>query len=164
MFFIGDVVFYPFYGAGCIINIEEKEIYNKVSKYYIIKLINGMGIMVPVNSDESKKLRKAISVEECMRLFEILRESPEKLPSKWSERYKHYNHAIKSGNIFKMVCALRDITGLSRKKELSKSEIKIFNDILNMVSGEIALVLNMGFDDVRMEIIDVLNRRDNICS
>jgi CarD family transcriptional regulator len=164
MFLIGDIIFYPVYGAGYIYNIEEKEFYGSIKKYYIINFRNGMGIMVPVNSEESKKIRKAISEHECLKVFEILKEEPEKLPSKWSERYRHYNNSIRAGNIYKMTTVLRDIKGLSLKKTLSKSDYKAFCEMLGMISGEIALVLNISFLDARTSIIEVLEFDENNCS
>jgi CarD family transcriptional regulator len=164
MFFIGDIIFYPVYGAGYIYNIEEKEFYGSIKKYYIINFINGMGSMVPVNSDESKKIRKAISEHECLKIFEILKNEPQKLPSKWSERYKYYNNSIRGGNIYKMASVLKDITGLSSKKTLSKSDLKIFDEILSLISGEIALVLNISFLDARASVLEALEFNENNCS
>jgi CarD family transcriptional regulator len=163
MFFIGDIIFYPVYGAGYIYNIEEKEFYGCIKKYYIINFINGMGSMVPVNSDESKKIRNSISEHESLRVFEILKEDPQKLPSKWSERYKHYNHSIRCGDIFKMTEVLKDIKGLSMKKTLSKSDLKIFFEILGLVAGEIALVLNISFSDARNSMLELLEFNENNC-
>jgi CarD family transcriptional regulator len=164
MFFIGDNIFYPVYGAGYIYNVEEKEVYGSIKKYYIINFIDGMSIMVPVYSEESKKIRRAISEHECMKVLEVLGQSPDKLSSKWSERYKHYNHYIKDGDIFKLITVLRDISGLSKKKNLSKSELKIFNSVLNMVAGEISLALSVEIEDIKISIIDILKFGENFCS
>lgn len=164
MFNIGDNVFYPVYGAGFVCNIEEKEVYGSVKKYYIINFIGGISIMVPVYSEESKRIRKAISEHECMKVFEILGQSPDKLSSKWSERYKHYNQCIRCGNIFRLIEVLRDISGLSKKKNLSKSELKIFYSILDMVAGEISLALNAEVEDIKISILDILDFSENYCS
>jgi CarD family transcriptional regulator len=155
MFLIGEIVYYPVFGAGVIVNIEEKEICDEIKKYYIIKLIiSDMNIMVPLDSNEAKKIRKAISNEECSKVMEILKENPMPIPGKWSERYKYYSQSMRQGDIFTLSSILRDIAGFSRKKDLSKSEINVFKDILYMVCGEMCLVLK---EDYRACIVTVLN-------
>ncbi|SKA96080.1 transcriptional regulator, CarD family [Caloramator quimbayensis] len=153
MFSIGEWIFYPVFGAGLIINIEEKKIFGEIRKYYVIKFINGIDMMVPVYSNESFKLRKAISVDECKEIYNIiLKSTPENLPSKWSDRYKYYMSCINEGDIKKLSKIIRDIGNLSKNKKLSRSELNIFNDILNLVSGEICAVLNKDIDSIKREI------------
>lgn len=164
MFSIGDLVLYPVFGAGLIINIEEKEIYNEIKKYYIIEFINGMNMMVPVYSSESLKIRRAISQDECIKIFDILKTNPEKLSCKWSERYRYYNKCINEGDIFKLAKILRDISGFSKTKNLSKSEVKIFNQVLNLTAGELCLVLNRDFENVKKEIVDMLEFKYELSS
>lgn len=158
MFLIGDIIYYPVFGAGNIINIEERDVYGEVNRYYIIKLIiSGMSIMVPLNYEEDGKIRRAIEERRCEEIFDILKDQSEKLPSKWVERYKYYNLSIKEGDIFKLAEILRDIAALGKLKNLSKSEVKFFEDILNLVSGELSLVLSKDFLEVKSSIKNILN-------
>lgn len=158
MFLIGDVIYYPVFGAGTIINIGERDVYGEINKYYIINLIiSGMNIMVPLSYEEEGKIRKGIEVSQCSEVFKILKSESEKLPAKWGERYRHYNLCIKEGEITKLAEILRDIAGLKNYKKLSKGELKFFEDILNMVSGELALVLSKDFIGVKNQIKGILN-------
>lgn len=153
MFLIGDIIYYPVFGAGRIVNIEGKDVYGEINRYYIIKLIiSGMSIMVPLSYEEEGKIRKAIEIPQCKEVFEIFKGQCENLPLKWGERNRYYNSSIREGDIFKLAKILRDISGLGKNKNLSKSEMKFFEDILNMVSGELALVLSMDIYKVRDEI------------
>jgi CarD family transcriptional regulator len=157
MFLIGEIVFYPVFGAGQIINIEEKEICDEIKKYYIIKLIvNDMDIMIPMESNEAKKLRRAISIEECELVYSTFKMEPIDLPSKWSERYNYYNQSIRRGDIILLASNLRDISALSKKKNLSKSEINVFKEIIGFVCGELALVLRKSYRDTINEVIAIL--------
>lgn len=157
MFSIGEKISYPAFGAGFIINIEEKKILNETKKYYIIKFINGMDMMIPVFSDESSKIRKAVSEKECIEIFKILESKPENLPEKWAHRYKYYRLSINEGDIKNLSKILRDISCYSKNRNISKSETKIFYEILDLVAGEISIVLKKDLNQIKKEIIDILD-------
>lgn len=164
MFNIGDVVYIPVFGAGYILSIEDKEICGKVGKYYVIHfIINNMNIMIPVHSKEADKIRKTIKPEEYVKILEILGDSPKKLPGKWLERYKHYRDAINCGSVFKLAGVLRDIASLSRNKKLSRSEFKVLDEVLDMVSSEISLVLGRNFVETRVFILNFIMSRKQFC-
>lgn len=159
MFFIGEGIFYPLFGAGYIINIEEKEIYDTIKKYYIIKLIsNGMLVMIPVDSYDSKRLRKIIDEGDYEKLINILIADHGELPLKWAERFRLYNQAIREGNIFNLAEILRDIHNLSIKKEISKSDMKVFDDILCMIASEVSIIIETEFQETKYIILDMLQK------
>ncbi|MCX7883717.1 MAG: hypothetical protein N2448_01590 [Caloramator sp.] len=152
MFSIGEWIFYPVFGAGLIINIEEKRLFDKIRKYYVIKFINGIDMMIPVCSKESSKLRKVISKDECKEIYEILCSKPENMSLKWTDRYRYYKNCINEGDIRKLSRILRNIGNLSKVKKLSKSELNIYNDILDIVAGEVCAVLNEDFQKIKQEL------------
>lgn len=153
MLYIGDKIFYPGYGAGIVINIEEKEIHGNVRKYYIIKLLNEIVTMVPVDTRESKGIRKCIDEFECKKVFEVFKEPCFNMPSKWLDRYKVYTKTIKDGDIFAMCSVLNSILEIKKDKKISKSEEKFFEDLLDMVSQEVSIVLNISINKIKMSII-----------
>jgi CarD family transcriptional regulator len=157
MFFIGDGVFYPKYSAGYIVNIEEKEIYGITKKYYVIKLIiNELLTMIPMDLVNSKRLRKVIEKEEYDNLLEILTSEVNLLPLKWGERYKLYNKFIEEGDIYKLTALMRDIYFMPRRKEVSKSDMKAFNEVLCMVASELSIALEIQYIEMKQILIDVL--------
>lgn len=164
MFSIGEWIFYPVFGAGLIINIEEKKICDEGKKYYIIKFINGIDMMIPVLANEAYRLRKIISRDECIDIYNILRSEAEKLPLRWTDRYKCYKNCIYDGDIKELAKMLRDIGNLSQNKKLSKSEIKIFSKILELVAGEICAVLNKDIEMIKKEIISIIRFDDKVNS
>jgi CarD family transcriptional regulator len=157
MFEIGDFVYYSIFGAGKIYNIEENKIYGEIKKYYIINFVNGMNIMLPVYSKEADKIRRTIAKDDCTKVYEILKSNSNIAGMRWSEKNRYYSECIKTGNIYKLSEALRDMSANFKHKKPSKCEIKIFNNIIDLVSGEIGLVLNKGCDEIRKEIVAVLN-------
>ncbi|EYE87582.1 hypothetical protein Q428_12490 [Fervidicella metallireducens AeB] len=163
MFIIGDVVYYPSFGAGYISNIEEKLLGNEKKKFYVINFILNQIIMtIPIDSPKTQRLRSAISIEKSKEIFDILKSKGHSLSLKWLDRYKYYTKCINDGNIYEMAEALVNIAFFSTEKKLSKSEIKFFNDILYLVSGELALVL--GWDlELMKNYIKELTNTNNIC-
>ncbi|MEF9934816.1 MAG: CarD family transcriptional regulator [Clostridium sp.] len=149
MLYIGDKVFYPNFGAGVVVNIEEKEVYGNVNRYYVIKLLNDIVTMVPINNKEAKGIRKCVGYEECRDAIKIFSSRPREIKGKWLDRYKLYTKTIKQGDFIDLCIVLNDMIGLKNKKNISKSEEKFFNDILDMVSEEVSLVLGLEIENVR---------------
>lgn len=163
MFLIGDKIFYPVFGAGYISNIEDRIIQEEINKYYIINFVNGMEAMIPVYSSEASKIRRVISPEECAHIMDILKCDGEKLPDKWNLRNRYYNECIRNGDIYRLALALSSIGDLSKKKELSKSEENIFQSILELVAGEIAISSSLNLTDAKENILKALRSKDSKC-
>jgi CarD family transcriptional regulator len=159
MFLIGEGVFYPLFGAGYVINIEEKEIYGVSKKYYMIKLIiNNILVMIPVDSEDSKRLRCIMKSCEYDSIINILKGNYNILPSKWCDRFKIYNSSIREGDIYRLTELVRDIHNLPRRKEISKSDIKMFYDILSLISSEICIATNIDFETVKSNLLEILKK------
>lgn len=159
MFLIGARIFYPKFGAGYIINIEDKEIYGVTKKYYVIKLLSSnMFTMIPVEFEDTKRLRKVIEKNECQRVWETLKEAHGNLPLKWIDRYKLYNHCINEGDIFELVKILRDIRYFSINKEISNSDAKIFGEILNTVASELGVIYEIEHEMMKTILSEEINK------
>lgn len=161
MFEIGENIVYPVFGAGCIVNIEENEIQSLVKKYYIIQFVQGdMKLMIPIDSQEAQKIRRISDKTIMRRVFEILRHGSRDLPKKWLDRSKYYNDSIKSGDILKLSGILNSIYSSSRSKSISSGERRVYNDVLEIVAGEVALVYDVSVEQARKGIINTLNAAD----
>jgi CarD family transcriptional regulator len=163
MFLIGDIIFYPVFGAGYVLNIEDRIIQGEIKKYYIISFANGMEAMIPVYSSEASRIRRAISSDECTHIMDILRCRGEVLPDKWNLRNHYYNDSIRNGDIYRLALVLSSIGDLSKKKELSKSEERIFQSILDLIAGEMALSSSKDLIDVKENILKALRSKDCKC-
>ncbi|WDC85506.1 CarD family transcriptional regulator [Caloramator sp. mosi_1] len=152
MFNIGDKIYHPKFGAGSIVNIEEKEILKEIKRYYMIKfIIDDIEIMLPVDYNSHKKVRKVIKEEELKIIFRKMSESPNKLPSKWIDRLKLYELILSEGDAYKIAETIRDINFLSSKKQLSKSEDKILDNFILFLSSEISIILNVSIEEAKQK-------------
>ena len=163
MFLIGDIIFYPVFGAGCILNIEDRIIHGEIKKYYIISFANGMECMIPVYSSEASRIRRAIGPDECEHLMEILRCRGEVLPNRWNLRNRYYNDSIKKGDIYRLTLVLSSIGDLSKEKELSKSEERIFNIILELIVGEMSLSSSTEYSLIKKKVLEALRSKGCKC-
>lgn len=152
MLYIGDKIFYPNYGCGEIISVEEKEIYGEIKKYYIIKYTNDLVTMVPINSIESKRIRKCVEKSECISLLKKFNDLSVELPKKWLYKTKLYNRIMREGNMLEMLSLLNTFIEFKKEKRMSNTEEKLFDNILEMVSQEISIVLNIDIERVKNAI------------
>ncbi|SHE76240.1 MULTISPECIES: CarD family transcriptional regulator [Caloramator] len=157
MFNIGDKIYHPKFGAGTIVNIEEREILKEIKRYYMIKfVIEGIEIMLPVDDNSYKKIRRVIEKEELETIFNKRSGSPKSLPPKWIDRLKLYESILSKGDPYEMADIIRDINFLSQKKQLSKSEEKVLENFILFLSSEISIVLNVSIDEGKQKIINNL--------
>lgn len=157
MFNIGDKIYHPKFGAGTVVNIEEREILKEIKRYYMIKfIIDGIEIMLPVDDNSHRKIRRVIEKEKLEQLFKKISESPSSLPTKWIDRLKIYESIFSKGSAYEIAEIIRDINFLSSKKQLSKSEEKVLENFILFLSSEISIVLDVSIEEAKQKIINNL--------
>ncbi|MCX7951522.1 MAG: hypothetical protein N2594_06165 [Clostridiales bacterium] len=157
MFNIGSKIYHYKYGGGIITNIEDREVMNEIKRYYTINfLIDNVELMMPIDEKTHSKLRSISSLNDIESIKEILKEKPKKLPLKWIDRLKFYTEAMTKGDIFIIAEVIRDINANRKNKVLSKSEEKILEDFILLLSSEISLILDVSINETRDKIINNL--------
>ena len=146
-FKVGDKAVYPGYGLGQITSIETKEISGAKQRFYSILLMNSdMKIMIPENRMKKAGLRNVITRETAEKVLDILRDGsaiPNLIENgkNWSKRYQEYMKIIKTGNIIKTACILRELLNISETKGLSFYERQLMLTICRMLFDEMATVV-----------------------
>ena len=85
MFSVGDKVIHPSYGAGTVLEINEKQIGEQQRNYYVIELLAQAGtLMVPVSRASELGLRSP--VERPEHVLTILSSEPGSLSNDHRER------------------------------------------------------------------------------
>ncbi len=158
MFEKGLSVFYPFHGAGQIVEIEEKEVLGEKREYLIIEFpLTHTKIMLPTGNIENSGLRPLATEKMIKQSFDILASDGDVNTFDWKQRYKLHTEMIKSGAILDIAEVIRNLYRRNIVKELSSTEKKLFNDALDMIAGEISVVLNKDSENIRSEITSILN-------
>ncbi len=146
-FKVGDKAVYPGHGLGQITSIETKEISGAKQKFYSILLMNSdMKIMIPENRMKNAGLRNVITRETAEKVLNILRDSNTvhhliENGKNWSKRYQEYMKVIKTGNMIKTACILRELLNIDEKKGLSFYERQLMLTICRMLFDEMATVV-----------------------
>ncbi|MGL5722283.1 MAG: CarD family transcriptional regulator [Brevinema sp.] len=157
MFKKGLYVFYPFHGAGQIIDVEEKEVLGQKREYLIIEFpLTHTKVMVPTNNFDATGIRPLVDAKAIKQSFDILTSEGDVNAFDWKQRYKLHTEMIKSGKMVDIAEVVRNLHRRNSVKELSSTEKKLFNDALDMISGEISIVLTKDAETVRAEILDLL--------
>ncbi len=159
MFRVGEKVFYPFHGAGEISEIKEKEVLGSKNVYYEIFFpLTGTKISVPANNAEKIFLRTISAEEKIKEGLKYLTSKEIYIENNWKNRYTRYQTLLKSGQLIEMLEVLKSLYFQNKKKEISISEKRLYNQTLNLITSEISLSLNRNPEDVKKEILEILNK------
>jgi len=157
MFEKGLSVFYPFHGAGQIVDIEEKEVLGEKREYLIIEFpLTHTKVMLPTNNLNVTGLRPLATEKIIKQSFTILASDGDVNTFDWKQRCKLHTEMIKSGKILDIAEVIRNLHRRNIVKELSSTEKKLYQDALDMISSEIAIVLNKDSENIRNEISSIL--------
>ncbi|HWP48229.1 MAG TPA: CarD family transcriptional regulator [Candidatus Limnocylindrales bacterium] len=139
MFSVGDKVVYPAHGVGRIEAIVEKEVAGEKMSFYVLSIYGkDVKIMVPTLNADKVGLRQVVREEELEKVFHILKDGIDKMPSKWNKRYLFNMDKIKTGSIYEIAEVFRNLTLLSKEKELSFGEKKMLDSTRDLIVKEIA--------------------------
>ncbi len=139
MYKIGNTVVYPSHGLGIIEAIEEKNLMGKKQKFYILKIMEkGTRIMIPCDNAEKVGLREVIQSNDVRKVVKVLKEKPNAILPNWNKRYRESVEKIKSGSIYEVAAVFRNLSLLSKDKELSFGEKKMLCETKHLISSEIS--------------------------
>ncbi|MEK6776214.1 MAG: CarD family transcriptional regulator [bacterium] len=139
MYKIGNTVVYPSHGLGVIEAIEEKSLMGMKQKFYILKIMEkGTRIMIPCNNAEKVGLREVIQSDDVRKVVKVLKEKPKAILPNWNKRYRESVEKIKSGSIYEVAAVFRNLSLLSKDKELSFGEKKMLCETRHLISSEIS--------------------------
>jgi len=120
---IGKTMVYPSHGLGEIVAIEEKKMMGIKQKFYVLNITEkGTRIIIPCANADKVGLREVIQADEVRKIVKILKTKPTNILPNWNKRYRESMDRIKSGSIYEVAAVFRNLSILSRGKELSFGE------------------------------------------
>ncbi len=144
MFKIGDKVSYPMHGAGIVTDIDKKELLGEVKEYYTIKIpVGDVVVSVPVENAERLGLRPVIDRSELDGILETLKAEVKKCGSNWSKRHRNNFDKLKSGDILEVCEVVRDLTVLSKERNLSGGDRRMLTNSMNLLVSELILAYDI---------------------
>jgi CarD family transcriptional regulator len=140
-FKIGEVVVYPKHGVGEITKIENMEISNIKTSFYVVKMEQSkLIIRVPLEKKDEVGLRKISSKKVIENVFNTLKLKPKIRRIMWSRRAQEYETKIFSGDPIKIAEVVRDLFRKSSQAEQSYSERQMFQVAIERLAREVAAV------------------------
>lgn len=148
MYNLLEKLFIPSYGAGIISNIEDRKVFDKYRKYYIISLmLDSMSLYIPENKIKDYRIRKISSPEVIESCIISAKDNPLNFEKRWNKRYRENNDKIASGAIEEECEALRELYYIKNQGIMPPGEQKILDKIEGMLASEIALSFNISLEE-----------------
>ncbi len=154
----GDLVVYPYHGAGCIAGIEEKAILGEVRRYYVVYLPDAE-LTVSIPADGETGLRACADEEGVAEALAILGADATQMPSNWNHRLKHNREKIRSGEISQVAEVVRNLSVHGAENGLSTGERSMLMKARQILASEIALVRNIEIAEAE-KLVDSALRSD----
>ncbi|REJ33347.1 MAG: CarD family transcriptional regulator [Bacillota bacterium] len=162
MFSVGDKVVYPMHGAGIIEAIEQKEVLDRVEKYYIMRMpIGDLRVMIPMSSCDELGLREVIDEEGVRQVFEVLKAETTSMSQNWNRRYRANMEKIKTGDIFEVAEVVRNLSARDREKGLSTGERKMLENARQILISELVLAQDTTEEHVEQQLRELLGENDS---
>ena len=159
-FKIGEIVVYPKHGVGEITNIDNMEISNIKTRFYVVKMEQSkLIIRVPLDKKDEVGLRKISSRKTIEEVYSTLKLKPKIRRIMWSRRAQEYETKIFSGDPIKISEVVRDLFRKSSQSEQSYSERQMFQIAIERLAREVAAVEKTDYFQSTEKIEQILNNK-----
>ena len=137
----GQYVVYPAHGIGVIQGIEIQNIADTEVRVLVISFSKDkMLVRLPLNKSTSKRIRKLSSKNEMKEALECLKSPMKQKKVMWSRRAQEYETKINSGDPLQIAQVVRELYRTSGQPEHSYSERQIYQEALDRLTKEYAIV------------------------
>ncbi len=159
MFQIGDKILHPLHGVGTVQGLKTQEVLGEMKEYFIVELQQKrMIVEVPTDKCAEVGVRRITNSEQLSEVFGILKsKETTEMPANWNRRYKHNLDKIKTGNIREAAEVLRNLKRKDTQKGLSMGEKKMFDNVRQLIVGELAISKNMEMDEASLMLDKVMH-------
>ena len=159
-FKIGEIVVYPKHGVGEITKIENMEVANIKTSFYVVKMEQSkLIIRVPLDKKDEVGLRKISSKKTIEEVYNTLKLKPKIRRIMWSRRAQEYETKIFSGDPIKISEVVRDLFRKSSQAEQSYSERQMFQVAIERLAREVAAVERTDYFQSTEKIEQILSNK-----
>jgi CarD family transcriptional regulator len=115
----GELVLHRFFGTGTITGTQTVELRGTSQLYYVIELVTGGTLMVPLQEADEARLHPLISPE---MIVDVLSTAPQELADNVSVRRDDLDANINRGDPTRVTEMLRDLTWRDQSNDLSQAD------------------------------------------
>ena len=157
MFEAGDKVVHPAHGAGVIAAVEQKEVLDEYSRYYVIDMaVQHMRLMVPVRTSDEIGLRAVASKKITRAALSTLADAPDDLPDDFRQRQSSLQARLREGTALAVAAVVRDMAWRMHDKPHSPTEARLYQQARNLLGGELALAQNTDVESALVQIDELV--------
>jgi len=138
VFAAGDLVVYPYHGAGYVSGIEEKTVLGEARRYYVVYVPEG-ALTLNIPADGATGLRSCADEDGVAGALATLRKNPEEMPEHWNHRLKHNQEKLRDGEISHVAEVVRDLNAYAGEHGLSTGERTLLAKARRILISEVAL-------------------------
>ncbi|MGI9521371.1 MAG: CarD family transcriptional regulator [Hyphomicrobiaceae bacterium] len=154
-----EFIVYPAHGVGQIVAIEEQEIAGLSLELFVITFEKDkMTLRVPISKHESVGMRKLAEPQVVEKAMATLKGRARIKRTMWSRRAQEYEAKINSGDLISIAEVVRDLYRSESQPEQSYSERQLYEQALDRMAREIAVVGNLDDRGAVQRITDVLSK------
>ncbi len=158
-FLKGQKVIYPLQGVSIIEDIIEKEFEGKIITFYHLKLLsNCSSVFVPVSQAREIGVRRIINEKEVSHILSLVENMEVNFNLEWKCRYREHESLLRSGNPEHLICVLKNLYFLSRRKSLSFREKEMMRKAKELLTSEIAEAKNWPYEKALEKIESALKK------
>ena len=158
-FEVGDKIIYPNHGLGIVQKIEDKTILGTTYGFYSLRITSSdTTVLVPVDNIEGVGVRRAIEDTEVTKLFRHLGNGKIDSHLNWKGRFKDNSDKMRTGSIRDVIDVLKNLTFLSKSKNLSFREKRMLDRAKFLVTSEISEVTGGSAESVEKKVDKALDR------
>ncbi|HET9481546.1 MAG TPA: CarD family transcriptional regulator, partial [Candidatus Polarisedimenticolia bacterium] len=152
-FKVGDKVVYPNHGVGVIEQIMNASSGGEDNTFYRLRILaNDSTVLVPTTNTTQVGLRRVLSRKDVDKVFKVLRSGKIVITNDWKGRFQENSDKMRTGDIFEVALVLKNLTYLSKSKNLSYRERKMLDKSRYLIVSEIAEVANMPEDQIEAKV------------
>jgi len=152
-FKVGDKVVYPNHGVGVVEQIMTASNSGIDNTFYRLRILsNDSTVLVPTTNTTQVGLRKVLSRKDVDKVFKVLRSRKIELTADWKGRFQENSDKMRTGDIFEVAVVLKNLTLLSKSKNLSYRERKMLDKSRYLIVSEIAEVANLPEDQIEAKV------------
>ena len=157
MFTKGDKVVYPHHGVAIIEDMQEQDFLGERRTYFVLRLAHGdLTLKVPVDNTAEIGLREVVSKREVKKVFDLLREEEDWMPTNWSRRYKTNLAKLSSGDIYQVAEVVRNLSIRDKDKGLSAGEKRMLNRARQILVSELTFAIGVSEEEAEQKLNEAL--------
>lgn len=154
-FQVGDQVIHWAYGLGEIIQLDEKELFGRTGKYYVVRM-RDITLWVPINETGERCLRYLTPAGDFQKLFGILASPGEPLSTDRLERKTQLTERLKDGTLESVCLVLRDLAFHKQIKKMNDNDSSILARARSFLLDEWCIVLSVPVQQAEHELKELL--------